>query len=440
LTGENSKTRAKGGFIMNSNYKQKIEELRNALTGGKFEAAHDEAADETVDEGIISEYLSGFGSYKSYDFVAHVPSAILNSPNYCGYLHGIARRDTEKFYVIEGMNEKYPQIGYITNEDAPVPSDAQIEIIIIRTKDGVKSQTTDAHAVRIKPYDEQVRLFSRNSGLLESAQMLNKRALIIGCGAVGSFIALQLARSGVGKFVLCDTDTLEIHNICRHQCGFDDLGRYKVDAIRDKILNINPKAEIVTFKDPIQRIPKDVLLPLLGSDSVVIGAGDNRDSSRYACDSLAIPTSASFVAACCWTRAFAGEVIYWTSEKGLPCYNCALGDLVDSPEEIEREMSRINYFANDADEASLSFEPGIAVDIDFVSIVAVKIILDLLNKNTSDYTPRVINHLSQLTWICNTNERKIGGEKAGIFSRPLQITQKLSFARKTESCPVCDSA
>jgi len=425
---------------MKSNRERQIEELRNSLINGEFEAAHGEAADETVDEGIIGEFLSGFGSYKHHDFIAHVPNGILDSAEYCGYLYGIARRDTEKFYVIEAANEKYPQIGYITNENSTVPSDAQIEFIITRGVDGAKCETTDAQTVRIKPYDEQVKLFSRNSGLLESALMLNKRAVIIGCGAVGSFIAMQLARSGVGKFVLCDTDTLEIHNICRHQCGFDDLGRYKVDAIRGKILNINPKAEIVTFKDPIQRVPKDALLPLLGCDSILIGAGDNRDSSRYACDSLAIPAGASFVAACCWTRAFAGEVVYWTSGKGLPCYNCALGDLVDSPEEVERELSRINYFASDADEASLSFEPGIAVDIDFISIVATKIILDLLNKNTPGYTPRVISHLSQLTWICNTNEPKIGGEKAGIFSRPLQITQKVSFAKKTAHCPVCDSA
>lgn len=114
--------------------------------------------------------------------------------------------------------------------------------------------------VRIKPYDTVTRLFSRNTGLLESGAMLEKRAVLVGCGSVGSLVAMELARSGVGKFVLCDTDTLEIHNICRHQCGFSDLGRYKVDAVKDKILDINPNAEVVTYRSIIQRVPEDELL------------------------------------------------------------------------------------------------------------------------------------------------------------------------------------
>lgn len=73
--------------------------------------------------------------------------------------------------------------------------------------------------------------------------MNTKAALIVGCGSVGSLIALELARAGVCKFILVDSDTLEIHNICRHQLGFRDLGRYKVDAVADAIKNINPSAK-----------------------------------------------------------------------------------------------------------------------------------------------------------------------------------------------------
>ena len=329
-------------------------------------------------------------------------------------------------------SKKFPIIGYIINEGEEVPDNENLLIIITRKDGNFSCTTSNSEAVRIQRYDEQVNLFSRNKGLLESSWMLDKCAVIVGCGSVGSFIAMELARSGIGRFVLCDTDILEIHNICRHQCGFDDLGRYKIDAVRDKILNINPKAEVVVFRKLIQRIPVEHLIPYLGVDSIIVGTGDNRDSSAWACDKLAIPTNTSFVATCCWTRAFAGEVLYWTPGKNLPCYQCSLGNLIDS----DRPESHDNYFGMPDDAKSLVFEPGVAVDIDFVSIVAVKVILDLINKNNPNYTPRVINYLTQYTWICNTNEKRIGGERAGIFTHPLQITHTLHFQQNAD-CTLC---
>lgn len=285
--------------------------------------------------------------------------------------------------------------------------------------------------VRIKKYDTVTNLFSRNTGLLESSAMLDKRAVLVGCGSVGSFVAMQLARSGVGKFVLCDTDTLEIHNICRHQCGFDDLGRYKVDAVKDKILNINPNAEVITYRSIIQRVPEDELMPLLGRNTIIIGGGDNRASADWACK-LAIKTDSTFVSTGCWTRAFAGEIFYWASGRNLSCYSCALGGLIDE----DRPESHATYFGSDEEKETLSFEPGIAADIDFVTIIAVKLALDLLNRDNENYTPRVIDYLKQYTWVCNTNNTKIGGPRAAIFPTPLWITNNLTV-NKDAGCPFC---
>ena len=52
-------------------------------------------------------------------------------------------------------------------------------------------------------------------------------------------------------------------------------------------------------------------------------------------------------------------------------------------------------------------------------------ILDLLNRDNENYTQRLIYHLSQYTLICNTNNPKIGGEMAEIFSHPLQVTTSI---------------
>lgn len=447
---------------------EELDRLRDSLLDGGFgtEDATNSSNDASADDAVVDAFLSMFGAkgdtpLKAHDWVVYLPSSLRAFADFSSDcdLYGIVRGETETIYVLD-----YPQyknrehyLGWIDIAD----SDDGIKVSPFIRSGLVKRQDTYPYGlrlsgsiisnvpslllervsddgevmenipVRVKMYDGVTNLFSRNTGLLESAEMLDKRAVLVGCGSVGSFVAMELARSGVGKFVLCDTDTLEIHNICRHQCGFDDLGRYKVDAVKDKILNINPNAEVITYRSIIQRVPEDELLPLLGRNTIIIGGGDNRGSADWACK-LAIKTDSTFVSTCCWTRAFAGEIFYWASGRGLSCYSCALGGLIDD----ERPESHATYFGSDEEKGTLSFEPGVAADIDFVTIIAIKLALDLLNRDNPNYTPRVINYLKQYTWVCNTNSTKIGGERAGIFPTPLWITNNLSV-QKDINCPYC---
>lgn len=63
---------------------------------------------------------------------------------------------------------------------------------------------------------------------------------IIGCGSVGSTLAENLARCGVTKMTLWDFDTVEPHNICNQMFRQQDVGRLKVDALKDILTDINP--------------------------------------------------------------------------------------------------------------------------------------------------------------------------------------------------------
>ena len=67
-----------------------------------------------------------------------------------------------------------------------------------------------------------------------------------------------------------------------------------------------------------------------------------------------------------------------------------------------------HYFAADEDGKKLNFEPGTAIDIEFVTLVVVKAIYDLLNHDTDQYTTRVLGYLTNYTLVCNTNEPVIG--------------------------------
>lgn len=90
--------------------------------------------------------------------------------------------------------------------------------------------------------------FSRTQLLLgaEAMDRLQKASVaVFGIGGVGSFTAEALARSGVGKLILFDDDRICLTNINRQIIATrKTVGKQKIEVMRDRILDINPKAEV----------------------------------------------------------------------------------------------------------------------------------------------------------------------------------------------------
>jgi tRNA A37 threonylcarbamoyladenosine dehydratase len=94
--------------------------------------------------------------------------------------------------------------------------------------------------------------FSRSQLLLgvDSMEILAKsRVAIFGIGGVGGYVAEALARTGVGSFVLIDDDKVCLTNINRQIIATrKTVGQYKAEVMRDRILDINPDAEVEVRK------------------------------------------------------------------------------------------------------------------------------------------------------------------------------------------------
>jgi tRNA A37 threonylcarbamoyladenosine dehydratase len=74
------------------------------------------------------------------------------------------------------------------------------------------------------------------------------RVIIFGVGGVGSWCAEALARSGVGHIAMVDSDTVCITNINRQvQATAASVGQFKVDVLKNRLLEINPRADITAF-------------------------------------------------------------------------------------------------------------------------------------------------------------------------------------------------
>lgn len=76
-------------------------------------------------------------------------------------------------------------------------------------------------------------------------KLKNSHIVIVGIGGVGSFVAEALTRSGVGKFTLVDMDKLEASNLNRQiHATTKTIGYHKVEAMKTRILEINPQARV----------------------------------------------------------------------------------------------------------------------------------------------------------------------------------------------------
>ncbi len=75
--------------------------------------------------------------------------------------------------------------------------------------------------------------------------LCNKRVLIVGVGGVGSWCAESLVRSGVCHLTIVDSDRVCTTNINRQlMATTETVGQAKVEALRKRLLSINPEAEI----------------------------------------------------------------------------------------------------------------------------------------------------------------------------------------------------
>lgn len=80
-------------------------------------------------------------------------------------------------------------------------------------------------------------------------KLQNAHVAVFGVGGVGGYVVEALARSGVKTFDLIDNDTVALSNINRQIIAtHSSLGKFKVDVMKERILDINPDASVTVHK------------------------------------------------------------------------------------------------------------------------------------------------------------------------------------------------
>ena len=97
-----------------------------------------------------------------------------------------------------------------------------------------------------KNFKTRTGLIIGNEGI---EKLQNSNVIVFGVGGVGSFAAEAIARAGVGKMTIVDFDDVDITNINRQIPALHStVGKYKVDVMKDRILDINPNIDIKAIR------------------------------------------------------------------------------------------------------------------------------------------------------------------------------------------------
>jgi molybdopterin/thiamine biosynthesis adenylyltransferase len=197
------------------------------------------------------------------------------------------------------------------------------------------------------------RLSDRDGSLIDRSALQGKTVLIIGLGSVGSVVACNLARSGVGRFTIADRERLEWGNVVRHGAGLSDVGRLKTKIVADMIRDRNPKAEIREIPFELASASKETYEDAVMSADVVICATDSR-ASRLICNRLCIKHGKKVIFGGLTSGAYAGMVFQCRLPETM-CYHCFVTSFPEAA--ADRESDESDYSGGPDGHLALDIEP-----------------------------------------------------------------------------------
>jgi sulfur carrier protein ThiS adenylyltransferase len=100
---------------------------------------------------------------------------------------------------------------------------------------------------------------------------------IAGAGGLGSNVALALARAGIGKLIIADSDRIEITKLNRQQYSCSQIGQVKVEALTANLKKANPFSEYVGIR---RRITKANAARIFAGADLLIEAFDRADQKQ----------------------------------------------------------------------------------------------------------------------------------------------------------------
>lgn len=230
---------------------------------------------------------------------------------------------------------------------------------------------------------------ARTAGLLPD-HVKERHVMVAGAGSVGSYIAEQLVRSGVGRITLVDPEVVELPNISRASYRLEDVGQKKVKALARQLLSINPLAEVRCLDSTVQGLGIERLIQSIEEADLLVSTIDDRTGPRLL-NRVAYALGKPGVFVGIYAAARGGEVVITIPER-TACYRCATNFRIAAEQANGAVTARTDYGTG-----RLVGEVALGCDVHHVSTAAVKIALSLLMPHDSegelrDFADPVVQH------------------------------------------------
>jgi ThiF family len=203
----------------------------------------------------------------------------------------------------------------------------------VRTTLGVTIQAVPVHvgthATVPGRTDHGAATFDRVRTAYDLDHLQHARIVAVGCGGAAEFIEM-LARTGIGEFVLIDKDVVAEPNLATQQTYRRDIGRMKVEALAERIIDINPNARIKALYVSSDQLTDDDFKRLLrvadchGSGTALLCGMTDAFDAQARVNRLALQFAVPSLCAQVYFEGRAAEVSFTHPDTTAACHRCML--------------------------------------------------------------------------------------------------------------------
>jgi proteasome lid subunit RPN8/RPN11 len=201
-------------------------------------------------------------------------------------------------------------------------------------RNGSRATLVDLDVHVLPPHSEAspAPAFDRVHDSYDLQVMARARIVAVGCGGSAAFLE-DMARAGIGEFVLIDPDVVEEPNLATQQTYRTDLGTPKVDAIARRLADINPNVRVWTVRAKLDELTDAAVRRLTvgwlpGSlypcpASSILGAFTDNFEAQSRIHRLGLHLGVAVVGGIVWAQGRGIEVTFAAPGVTSACIRCA---------------------------------------------------------------------------------------------------------------------
>jgi molybdopterin-synthase adenylyltransferase len=289
-------------------------------------------------------------------------------------------------------------------------------------------------AVRVAP----IRIHRLDRGyLLERSGgemcLEKKRVLLVGCGAVGGHVAVELAKAGVSRLTLVDPDHLSADNTYRHVLGRKSSGKQKVIGLKADLEAQLPYMKVQAISSSIEQALREGAVKFADYDLVILATGNPSLELAINKHLHAQPIARPMIVTWLEPLGVGGHALLTAHGQGCGCLECLYAPLNENYGVFENRAAfaeQGQVFSKDLSGCGGTFTPYGSLDALQTAGLAVRLAIDVLT------AAAIGNPLLQ--WKGNGERfRQAGYRLSDRFELSSEALHESRFSHVNPHCRIC---